>query len=89
MSDELKWTLWVGAAGALASLAARRMLDLGWVRVAGRSPRDDPSLARTSAAEAIGWSVAAAGVAGIARLLARRGAAAAWRRTLSSGPPTG
>lgn len=89
MSDELKWTLWVGAAGALASIAARKVLDVGWVRVAGHSPRRDPDLNRTSAAEAIGWSMAAAGAAGLARLFARRGAAAAWRRVTSRKPPTG
>jgi hypothetical protein len=84
MSDELKWTLCVGAAGALASVAARKTLARGWERVAGTPPPNDPMLDRNSAVEAVAWSVAVAGAAGVARLLARRGAAMAWNRAMSS-----
>ena len=87
MSDELKWALCVGAATALASLAARKALASGWKQVSGKAPLHDPTLERTGTVEAVAWSVAVAGVAGVARLLARRGTAVAWRRMTSTDPP--
>lgn len=89
MRDEMKWTLLVTGASLLAGYVARKALSRGWSHfAAGPLPSEDPALDDTGAGKALLWSVALAGAAGGARLLARKAAAGIWERATSEAPPS-
>lgn len=89
MRDETKWTLLVTGATLVAGFAARKVLSQGWAGIGGGTPPpEDPELDDTGAGKALLWSMAVAGAAGGARLLARRAAARIWERTTSEAPPS-
>lgn len=89
MRDETKWTLLVTGATLVAGFAARKVLSRGWSGLGGGTPPpEDPELDETSVGKALLWSMAVAGAAGGARLLARRAAAEIWERTTSDAPPS-
>ncbi len=78
------WRIVAAASAALAALAARQVVRLGW-RAAGHDDGEDPNRSWT---EAVAWAAAVGVGAGVARVLAVRGAARGWERVKGDRPPT-
>lgn len=66
-----------GSAALLAGFATRELITLAWRRWKGEDPPRNPAATSTSWGDAIAWTLAISVTVGTARLLARRGAAAA------------
>lgn len=77
----------VGAATVAAALAARKALALVWKKARNDGPPPNPGSPGTAWGEALTWTLATAVGAGIAKLLAERGATAGWRKAVGSLPP--
>lgn len=88
MKTKTKWTLFASAATMAASIASRKALTSKWSEPGNPAPPEDPELEQTSLPKALAWSLAVAGTAGVARLLALRTAAGVWRRVTSEAPPS-
>jgi hypothetical protein len=74
----------LGAAAAFgAAFAARKVMSMGWTRVTGKEPPNDPQDPGVGMAEALAWAVAMGAVIGAARVLAIRAATGRMRRTHS------
>ena len=86
MSNRMGWKIVAGLSGLLAGLAARRVLMLGWRTFRDNDPPSNPASMRTTWAEAIAWSIASGVTLGVARLIAQRGAAEAWRAATGTYP---
>lgn len=83
-------TMWkVASAGcALGSaMLARKALNKTWRITAGAEPPENPAASDVRWREALIWTAASAGVAGLARLVAKRGAAAGWTWFFDEDPP--
>ncbi len=78
----LSWTAAVGAAWA-----GRKAATALWSEVAETEPPVNPADRSVSWAEAAGWATIAGLTAAVARVLARRGAAAAWEGVTGEQPP--
>ena len=87
MQREWMWKA-VSAGCALAmGIAARQVLRQTWKRTAGGDPPENPAAPEVAWREAILWTAASATAAGVARLIAKRGAAAGWTRIMGELPP--
>jgi hypothetical protein len=74
----------LGAAAAFgAAFAARKVMSMGWTRVTGKEPPNDPQDPAVGTAEALGWAVVMGAVIGAARVLAIRAATGRMRRAPS------
>ena len=83
--ERILWRVVAAASAALAALAARQIVRLGW-RAAGHESGEDPEQPWT---EAVAWAAAVGVGAGVARVLAVRGAARGWERVKGDPPPVG
>jgi hypothetical protein len=81
------WTIVAAGSAALAGLAARQVLERGWRAVRKAPPPENPADPRVEWRDALLWAGATGLVVGIGRVLARRGAVAAWRRITGRMPP--
>jgi hypothetical protein len=87
ISEKQTWMI-VGTFSALgAGIVAQMLLQRGWKRFVGKAPPKNPAAADTSWGEAILWTAVIGMIGGIARLMARRGAAEAWRLRVGHYPP--
>jgi hypothetical protein len=85
-ADRLLWRV-VGLVSGLAAVAVtRRVLNLVWKQVEADGPPVDPSSPTTNWAEALTWAVASGAAIAVSSLLARRGAARAWKAATGSYP---
>ena len=75
------WRILSGLAVALAAIAARRALILGWKTTTRKEPPSHPKSPDTPWSEAIAWAVARGVLLGLARMLATRKAAEYYRRS--------
>lgn len=83
--ESIGWkTLSLGA-GALAAIAVRKIVGAVWPG-SGRPPLN-PADRRISWNEALAWGVASGVGAGVARLVSKRTAAAAWEQVTGNPPP--
>ena len=69
-----------GAAAFGAAYAVRKLMNLGWKRVTGKEPPDDPNDPTVGTGEALSWAVALGVVVAVARVLAIRAASVRIRR---------
>lgn len=86
----MKSTLWKSfatLASVGAAIAARNAAVLVWQRQVGTEPPVNPADPETDWREAIAWTVATGVLVGVARLVARRGAAMAWQKLDGQLPP--
>lgn len=81
------WKILGVTAGILAAKVSRSVAEKIWVKTKGGDPPRNPASRQTTWGEAVGWAVATGVAAGVARLLASRGMAGAWRRTTGHLPP--
>ena len=87
MDRRLLWWKVVGlASGAGAGAATRALLHTGWRRARGAEPPANPASPTTSWPEALIWAAASGVAMAVARLVAQRGAAEAWKATTGSYP---
>ncbi len=85
--DKGKWLALATGSGLIAGLAARNLLKFGWRVFSNDDPPLNPEAHDTEWREAITWTVMTGVIAGVARLAARRGAAATWKGVTGSRPP--
>lgn len=78
----------VGLAFAIpAGIAARKALDAAWKKARKSDPPANPATPGTTWTEALLWAAVSGVAYAAARLVAARGAAAAWRSLTGSLPP--
>ncbi len=82
--------VWEGTsylAAALAGLAARQLLKVGWRETQGEEPPENPAASGVSWPEALVWAVASGVAIGLAHVLSRRATTAAFRAVAEEDPP--
>jgi hypothetical protein len=78
----------LGAGSAMAAGAlVQYSLDAGWRKVKSDDPPASPPERGRGWSEAIIWTAATAMVAALTQVLAKRGAAAGWRKATGRKPP--
>ena len=87
LSERQQWALVAGAAGALGAFAVRNGLESAWKLAVGDDPPKNPAARDVPWRHAIMWTVATGVLIGLGRLLAERGAAAAWDNYQGRKPP--
>jgi hypothetical protein len=85
--DDLLWKATAMAAGGAAGMLTRRALRGVWRGVKGGEPPVNPAARRTSWPEALSWAASSGVALAVSRLVAQRGAAAAWKARTGSNPP--
>jgi len=86
-SEKLKWLALASGSAVIAGFAARNLVKASWRAFADDDPPLNPAALDTEWEEAITWTIATGLAAGIARLVARRGAATAWKQATGTRPP--
>jgi hypothetical protein len=81
------WKIVGITSGLIAARTSKKILDTTWARTKGGEPPRNPAAPGTSWSEALTWAVASGVAVAVARLLAARGAAQAWKKTTGSLPP--
>lgn len=79
------WKLLSTAAGALTAILARKVTAAIWP--GSEEPPLNPADRRVAWREGLTWAALSGVAAGVARLVARRSAAAGWESALGETPP--
>jgi hypothetical protein len=87
LTTERRWNLVVGAASVAAAVAARKLATASWSRFGNTEAPVNPADREATWPDALMWAVFAGSLAGVARVMGRRGAAAVWERATGSAPP--
>jgi hypothetical protein len=87
MSKKLIWQLIGTVAGLVAGSLTRRLMIAIWHRSSGHDPPTNPASPRTTWAEALIYAIASGVGIAVTRLVAQRGAAAAWEKATGELPP--
>jgi Protein of unknown function (DUF4235) len=87
MPKKLIWQVIGAVAGMVAGSLTRKLLTAVWHRSSGHNPPTNPASPRTTWTEAVIYAIASGVAIAVARLLAQRGAAAAWEKATGSLPP--
>ncbi len=87
METKTLWNAAATGAGFAAAWATRRTLVSVWRQRRDSEPPANPEVPSTGWGEAAAWAAFTGMAVGMARLLARRGAAAGWRRAAGDRPP--
>ncbi|MBT8200153.1 MAG: DUF4235 domain-containing protein [Acidimicrobiia bacterium] len=86
----MKKLLWKGLVAVVtfaAAAAARNVATVAWSKVADTDEPVNPADTSVSWPAATGWALLAGAAGGIARVLGRRGSAAAWKSATGEHPP--
>jgi hypothetical protein len=89
MPNTTRWA-WQGvaaASGTLAAVAVRQAAVRTWRTTKHEDPPENPAAGDVSWTDALTWAIAVAVGAAVARVIAQRGAAAAWQRATGDPPP--
>ena len=81
------WQLVATLSGMLAATAVRRAAVTTWRSTKHEDPPENPVARDVGWRDALTWAVAIGVGAGVARVVAQRGAAAAWERATGDPPP--
>lgn len=81
------WKLVGITSGLVAARTTKKVLDKTWTKTKGTEPPRNPAAPGTTWGEALSWAIATGAALGVARLVAMRGAAQAWKKTTGSLPP--
>lgn len=84
---EYLWKGLVTLSVILGAVAARKVSEAIWTRAAKTPVPKNPTEPSVSWAQALTWAMLSSVAAGIARVIARRGASEAWLRTTGEEPP--
>lgn len=85
--SRLTWKLVGAGAGIAAAMVTRKALVAGWRATKHDDPPANPAAPGTSWGDGLAWAVSTGVALGVARLVAQRGAAAAWKGATGSLPP--
>jgi len=85
---QLAWQGVAVASGTLAAAAVRRAAVTTWRTTKHEDPPANPAARDVSWTDALTWTIAVAVGAAVARVVAQRGAAAVWERTIGEPIPT-
>lgn len=85
--EKTAWKVAATGGAVLVSVVVRKMLMSGWRKARKSDPPTNPAARDIQWSEALAWTVATSIVIGIARLVAQRGIAGAWEKTVGSKPP--
>jgi NADPH:quinone reductase-like Zn-dependent oxidoreductase len=69
-----------------SGVVTRRLLQTGWRRIKGGDPPTNPASPSTTWSEALIWAASSGVAIAVARLVAARGAAEAWKAATGSYP---
>jgi hypothetical protein len=83
---DLAWKGVALGAGAASAMVTRKILRATWRGVSGQDPPVNPASPDTGWREAVVWAVGSAVALGVTRLVAQRGAAAAWKASTGEYP---
>ncbi len=86
----MKPALWKALAAVTsigAAVAARKAVTTVWQQQVGHEPPVNPADPETDWVEALAWTAATGVLIGVARLVARRGAAKVWEKVDGQLPP--
>jgi len=81
------WRLTAAAFAVPTGIAARKALDAAWRAARHNDPPRNPAAPGTAWAEALAWAAVSGMSIAAARLIAARGAAAAWKSVTGKLPP--
>jgi hypothetical protein len=81
------WKVVGVGSGLVAAKASRALMGKGWRAAKGGEPPRNPAAPGTTWPEALTWAAASGVALGVAKLVASRGAAGAWRKTTGHLPP--
>jgi hypothetical protein len=84
---QLAWQGVAIASGTLAATAVRRIAVTTWRTTKHEDPPENPVARDVSWPDALTWAIAVAIGAAVARVVAQRGAAAAWERAIGEPIP--
>jgi hypothetical protein len=84
---QLAWQGVALASGTLAAAAVRRVAVTTWRSTKHEDPPQNPAARDVGWTDALAWTIAVAVGAAVARVVAQRGAAAAWERATGDPPP--
>ena len=85
--NRVLWNALSAVLGFAAAWAARNISTAIWTRVSDGDAPVNPANRQVSWMNAFGWAVLAGSAAGLARVVGRRGAAAAWSSATGETPP--
>lgn len=85
--EDQAWNVVVLGAAIGAGIVTRSLLKAGWRRATGDEPPKNPAASSVGWGEALAWTAATGVAVGVARLLARRGAAAGWEKVKGEKAP--
>lgn len=78
-ANEVAWNGAVTAAAIAGGVLAKKVATAGWEQTTGDRPPANPAAPDTDWGEALKWAAILGVSMGLARVVARRGAAAAWK----------
>ena len=88
MADRrMTWKVLGMASGMVSAAATRAVLRACWRRAKGGNPPTNPASRTTTWGEALVWAASSGVAMGVARVVAQRGAAEAWKAGTGSYPP--
>ena len=85
--QQTKWKLAGALSGIVSAAVTRKLLRAAWRRTRGGNPPTNPAARGTTWSEALVWAAASGVAMAVARVVAQRGAAGAWRAATGSYPP--
>jgi hypothetical protein len=87
ISERRLWTLVGAASAALAGFAVRQAAHKGWRYWRDEDPPNNPADPGVAWRDALVWAGSVSALVAVARVVARRGAAAGWSRARGRRPP--
>lgn len=87
-SQKLLWKIYVGILGAVTTIAAQRLVTMGWKVITGDDP-PEPTDPETPVIQAVSWALASGVGVGVVQLLTQRMAARHWAKDIGNQTPDG
>jgi hypothetical protein len=87
LGDQQRWALVAAGSAALVGLVSRQLLRRGWSAWRKAPPPDNPASPDVRWRDALLWAATTGFVVGVGRVVARRGAAAGWKKLTGRMPP--
>jgi hypothetical protein len=87
-SQKLMWKIYAGVLGAVTTIAAQRLVTLGWKFATGNEP-PRPTDPEIPVLEAVSWALASGVGVGVTQLLTQRMAARHWAKEIGTTVPDG
>ncbi len=85
-SEKLLWKIYAGVVGTVATIAAHRLVKLGWKIATGDEP-PKPTDPQTPVVEAVSWALASGVGVGVTQLLTQRMLAKRWSLEMGRSAP--